>query len=275
MTPSTSRLLIAIATYNERESLPNLLATVRQVLADVDILVIDDNSPDGTGTWVDGQAARDPRLHVQHRPAKLGLGTATIAALEYALVHGYDAIVTLDADGSHDPKYIPALLQRLGSSEQPGADVVVGSRYVPGGGIIGWPWYRLVMSRMVNAAARILLGLAVHDCSGAFRAMRVAMIRRVELHQVRVVAIRFLKKFCGTLSGPVRGSMNCLSCSRTVSRASRRSISGNRCGHSPCCCGLVRRTGCGSRPGSVGLFTPKAVVCFICLIGQRHFIFHK
>lgn len=194
MTPSTSRLLIATATYNERESLPNLLATVRQVLADVDILVIDDNSPDGTGTWVDGQAARDPRLHVQHRPAKLGLGTATIAALEYALVHRYDVIVTLDADGSHDPKYIPALLQKLGTSEQPGADVVVGSRYVPGGGIIGWPWYRLVMSRMVNAAARILLGLAVHDCSGAFRAMRVAMIRRVELHQVRSRGYSFFEE---------------------------------------------------------------------------------
>jgi len=184
-----SRPLVAIATYNERESLPGLLDVVRDVMAHVEILVIDDNSPDGTGRWLDQRAAADPHLHVLHRRAKLGLGTATIETFQYAVTHDYDILITLDADGSHDPRHIPDMVDRLR-----GADVVVGSRYVAGGGIVGWPWYRLVMSRAVNWAARVLLGLSVHDCSGAFRGMRVAMIRRLDLGQVKSRGYSFFEE---------------------------------------------------------------------------------
>ena len=143
--------LVSIATYNEMENLPKLVGDVFRYAGDVDILIVDDNSPDGTGQWCDAKAAEDPRVHCLHRPAKLGLGTATLAGMQYALQHGYRYLVNLDADFSHHPRYLPQILQRMEPDNQPPCDVVVASRYVAGGGVEGWPLYRRWMSRAVNA----------------------------------------------------------------------------------------------------------------------------
>ena len=187
------RILVATATYNERESLPYLFEAIQASVPTVDILVVDDNSPDGTGQWVDEQAANDPRIRVIHRSGKLGLGTATIAAFQYAIDQDYEFLVALDADGSHDPARIPAMLEQA-QTRTPSPDVVIGSRYVSGGGTEGWPLYRRWMSRAVNLYARILLGLPCRDCSGSFRCMRVALLRDVDLTAVRSRGYSFFEE---------------------------------------------------------------------------------
>src|SRR6187551_3257363 len=144
--------LVTIATYNERENLPALVDEIFCTAPDCDILVIDDNSPDGTGQWADERAASESRLRVLHRPGKLGLGTATVAGMKHSIEHGYAFVLNLDADFSHDPRYIPALLAGMDA-----ADVMIGSRYVPGGGTPDWPLSRRLMSRALNAYARVLL----------------------------------------------------------------------------------------------------------------------
>src|SRR5262245_33412848 len=121
------RVLIAVATYNERENLPRLVSEIRKPLADAEIVVVDDNSPDGTGQWCDQRAAEDPRFHVIHRAGKLGLGTAIVAGLQYAIEHNFDLVVTMDADFSHHPRYLPDLLAAATDPGTP-ADVVIGSR---------------------------------------------------------------------------------------------------------------------------------------------------
>ena len=171
-----NRLLVSLATYNEIANLGPLTTEVHAVCPDADILVIDDNSPDGTGKLADELAARDPHIHVLHRPGKLGLGTATLAAIRYAIDHDYDLLLNMDADFSHHPRYIPALL--AGMSLQ---DVMIGSRYVPGGGTVNWPWTRRLTSRAVNLFARVLLGIPARDTSGAFRCYRVANLAQMNL----------------------------------------------------------------------------------------------
>ena len=189
----THRILVATATYNERENLPSLFEAILKSVPEVDLLVVDDNSPDGTGTWVDQQAEDDPRIRAIHRPRKLGLGTATIAAFQYAIDHNYDFLVALDADGSHDPARIPAMLD-VAQSGAPRPDIVIGSRYVAGGGTEGWPLYRRWMSRAVNLYARILLGLPSRDCSGSFRCMRVDLLRSVDLRSVKSRGYSFFEE---------------------------------------------------------------------------------
>jgi dolichol-phosphate mannosyltransferase len=189
----TPQILVATATYNERESLPYLFEAIRASVPAVDILVVDDNSPDGTGQWVDEQAANDPRIRVIHRSGKLGLGTATIAAFQFAIEQDYEFLVALDADGSHDPARIPVMLERA-QTDTPPPDVVIGSRYVSGGGTEGWPLYRRFMSRAVNLYARILLGLPCHDCSGSFRCMRVTLLREIDLAAVRSRGYSFFEE---------------------------------------------------------------------------------
>jgi dolichol-phosphate mannosyltransferase len=178
------RTLITIATYNEMENLPSLVA---EILAQVpvEILVIDDNSPDGTGRWCDGQAQADPRVHCLHRPGKLGLGTATIAGMQWAIEQGYDQMLNMDADFSHHPRYLPAFLAGMDPADGPAVDVMIGSRYIPGGGVEGWPLKRHVMSRGINLAARWLLGLKPKDCSGAFRCYRTSVLQRLDFGAVR------------------------------------------------------------------------------------------
>lgn len=175
--PSESdRLLVTLCTFNEAENLPLLLPEILRHASGADILIVDDNSPDGTGRIADEWAAREPHVRVLHRPAKLGLGTATLAALSYAVEHDYTFALNLDADFSHDPKFIPALLDCM-----KGADVTIGSRYVPGGGVVGWGLRRHFMSRCINLYARLLLGLSTRDNSSAYRCYRVARLRELDL----------------------------------------------------------------------------------------------
>ena len=175
-----SRTLITVATYNEIENLPRLVEEILAIAPEVEILVIDDNSPDGTGRWCDEKHAADGRVHCLHRPGKLGLGTATIAGMKYAIEHGYDLMLNMDADFSHHPRYIPAILAGMEN-----ADVMIGSRYVPGGGVKDWPLKRRLMSWGVNSYARLLLGLRSRDCSGAFRCYRVELLKQLDFDRIR------------------------------------------------------------------------------------------
>lgn len=174
------RTLVTLATYNERENLPRLIEAIHTSAPDVDVLVIDDNSPDGTGQLADHLARRDGRIHVLHRPGKLGLGTATMDAFAWALQRDYSMLLNMDADFSHHPRYIPALRRAMGR-----CDVAIGSRYVPGGGVQGWGLKRRVMSTGINTYARLLLRLPVHDTSGAFRCYRLERLRGFDFAQVR------------------------------------------------------------------------------------------
>ena len=184
--PTSTTTLIVIATYNEIENLPALAEEIFRYAPEADLLVIDDNSPDGTGRWCDERAAAEPRLHVLHRAGKLGLGTALLAGMQYALDHDYAYVLVMDADFSHQPKYLPALLGGMaGTAGEPPADVMIGSRYVPGGGVEGWPWRRKFMSRAINWYARLLLRLTPRDCSGGYRCYRTAVLRQIDLTAIR------------------------------------------------------------------------------------------
>lgn len=183
-------VLVAMATYNEMESLPQLVEQVFRYLPEAHVLVIDDNSPDGTGQWCDRKAKEDRRLHCVHREAKQGLGTALVAAMKYALDHGYAYLVTMDADLSHPPDRLPDLLAAMGPAHH-GADVAIGSRYLPGGVIKGWPWTRHLASRAVNLLARYLLGLPTRDSSSGFRCYRVDLLARIEWTAIRSFGYSF------------------------------------------------------------------------------------
>lgn len=178
--PPAPRTLVTVATYNEIQNLPLLVEAIWEVAPSVEILVIDDNSPDGTGQWCDERAEAEPRLHALHRAGKLGLGTATIAGMQYAIEHKYDLMLNLDADFSHHPRYIPALLAGMENAE-----VMIGSRYVPGGGVKDWPLKRKLMSWGVNTYARWLLGLTPRDCSGAFRCFRVSLLSKLDFTRIQ------------------------------------------------------------------------------------------
>lgn len=180
------RLLVTICTYDERENLEQLIPEIHKHAPDADVLVIDDNSPDGTGELADRMAQDDSRIHVLHRSGKLGLGTATIAGFRYAIEQEYDHLLNMDADFSHQPQYLPAL---RGCLER--ADVGIGSRYVPGGGVTGWGPWRHFMSRGINIYARCLLGLTTRDNSGAFRSYRVSKLRELDLDRVRARGYAF------------------------------------------------------------------------------------
>jgi dolichol-phosphate mannosyltransferase len=168
-----------MATYNERDNLTRLLDEIHAVVPAVDVLVIDDHSPDGTGHVADERAAKDSRIHVLHRAGKLGLGTAILAGMAYAIEHGYDYFVNMDADFSHHPRYLPALLAGMKKH-----DIMIGSRYIPGGGTTGWPLKRKVMSSGVNLVVRLLMRLPSKDNSGGYRCYRVAKLRQTDLTQL-------------------------------------------------------------------------------------------
>lgn len=181
----TSDTLITIATYNEIENLPRLAEELFRVAPKTDLLVIDDNSPDGTGRWCDEQAAKDPRVHCVHRSGKLGLGTAIIAAMKYAIEHDYKYMLNMDADFSHHPRYVPNLLQGMEDYHGQPVDVMIGSRYVAGGGTEGWPLKRRLMSKGVNVYARTLMGLRTRDCSGGYRCYRVEKLKKLDFDAIR------------------------------------------------------------------------------------------
>ena len=167
--------LAAIATYNEAENIEPLIRSILALDLALDVVVIDDNSPDGTGEIADRLSRETGRVRVIHRPGKLGLGTATLAAVDYSIRNGYATLVTMDADFSHDPKYLPAIVEKTSDF-----DVVIGSRYVAGGGVVNWPLTRRMMSRLVNLYCRAIFRLGVHDYSGAYRAYGAEVLRRLD-----------------------------------------------------------------------------------------------
>lgn len=169
------RVLFTICTYNELENIRDLLKELREVAPQADILVIDDNSPDGTGAAVRELMQSDEKLRLLHRPKKNGLGAATLAGFRYAIEHNYDTLLNLDADFSHNPKYVPALL-----AARETADVVIGSRYVDGGRVQGWSLKRHIMSQCINIYARWTLGLSTRDNSGAFRCYAVSKLAEID-----------------------------------------------------------------------------------------------
>jgi dolichol-phosphate mannosyltransferase len=173
------RVLVSTATYNERENLQPLFVDIAKFLPDADVLVIDDNSPDGTGKLADELSATDPRLHVIHRAGKHGLGSAILAGMRYAMDNGYDLFVNMDADFSHHPKYLPALIAGMRRN-----DVMIGSRYVPGGGTENWPLRRRFISMSINTLTRILMRLPARDTSGGYRCYNVAKLRQARLDRV-------------------------------------------------------------------------------------------
>lgn len=178
--PTAPRVLVSLATYNEAGNLAALIGEIHKVVPAAHVLVIDDNSPDGTGRIADGLAAADPRVHVLHRPGKLGLGTATLAAMRYAMEHGYDYLQNMDADFSHPPRYLPTSLAGMQKY-----DVMIGSRYVAGGGTENWPVARKVISQTVNLLVRFLFRMPVKDASGAFRCYRVSKLRVARLDETK------------------------------------------------------------------------------------------
>jgi dolichol-phosphate mannosyltransferase len=186
---ASAQILVALATYNEIETLPTLVDEILFVLPEANLLVVDDNSPDGTGRWCDEQAKSEPRLKCLHRAAKLGLGTATLAAARYALEHDYQLFVTLDADGSHDPERLPALVDATQR-----ADVAIGSRYCSGGATDGWPLHRRLLSRGLNGLTRAALRLPVHDSSGSFRAYRTQKLRELPMADLRAGGYAYLEE---------------------------------------------------------------------------------
>jgi len=173
------QVAVIIPTYNERDNLEPIVGRIRAAVPGADILIVDDNSPDGTGEIADKLATSDPRVHVLHRPGKSGLGTAYIAGFSWGLEHGYGVLVEHDADGSHDPADLPGMLTALER-----ADLVIGSRYVPGGTVVNWPKSREVLSRGANVYVRIMLGIGIHDATAGFRAYRAATLRAIGLDQV-------------------------------------------------------------------------------------------
>lgn len=177
---NTGKSLVMTATYNEIENLPALVDAIFQHAPNVDVLVVDDNSPDGTGRWCDERAATDPRLFCLHREGKLGLGSAIVAGMRYAIDKGYQFVINMDADFSHDPKYLGDLIGGMTRGGQADVDVMIGSRYIPGGAIKGWPFTRHMMSRCINLYSRWLLGLRPKDCSGGYRCYRTSRLARLD-----------------------------------------------------------------------------------------------
>ncbi|MDR6972475.1 polyprenol monophosphomannose synthase [Leifsonia shinshuensis] len=174
------RTLVIIPTYNESENIGSIVGRVRASVPEAEVLVVDDGSPDGTGELADALAATDANVHVMHRSGKEGLGAAYRAGMTWGLDAGFGAIVEMDADGSHQPEQLPSLLAALRGVDRPGADVVLGSRWVEGGGVVNWPARRRAISRGGSAYSRIALGLPVKDVTGGYRAFTAEALRALQ-----------------------------------------------------------------------------------------------
>lgn len=189
-------ILVIIPTYNERENLQRIVGRVRDSVAEAHVLVVDDNSPDGTGRIADDMAGSDAHVHVLHRLGKQGLGAAYIAGFGWGLEQGYDVLVEMDADGSHDPAQLPLLLDRLRT-----ADLVLGSRWVPGGEVVNWPRSRMILSRGGNLYTRLMLGLPLRDATGGYRAFRADALRALDLQDVGSAGYVFQVDLARRVSG--------------------------------------------------------------------------
>jgi dolichol-phosphate mannosyltransferase len=172
-------VLVIVPTYNEIDNLEPIVARLQAAVPSAHVLVVDDGSPDGTGELAEKLAAGDPRVHVLHRPGKAGLGPAYVAGFGWARQHGFDVLVEMDADGSHAPEQLPRLLAALDD-----ADLVLGSRYVPGGEVADWPLHRLLLSRAGNTYTRWALRLSLRDATGGYRAVRGELVDRLPFDDV-------------------------------------------------------------------------------------------
>jgi dolichol-phosphate mannosyltransferase len=179
--PVGQRPVVVLPTYNERENLVPIVKAIQEQLPQASIWIVDDNSPDGTGQLADDLASQDDRIEVFHRPAKLGLGTAYVEAFRHALERDFDAVIEMDADFSHDPRYLPALLAGLQE-----ADFVLGSRYVEGGGTQNWSRARQAISRGGNIVAQLGLGVKTRDATGGYRAFRRSTLQQLHLEDLRL-----------------------------------------------------------------------------------------
>ena len=183
---NAGRACVVLPTYDERENLPAIVPAILAASPELDVLVVDDDSPDGTGALADELAAREPRVRVLHRARKEGLGRAYLAGFEVALRAGYGRILEMDADFSHEPERLPALLD---ASHE--ADLVLGSRYVPGGGTRSWGLARRLLSRGGSVYARTILGVRVHDLTGGFKCFRREVLERIDLPTVTSAGYAF------------------------------------------------------------------------------------
>lgn len=184
--PVRLRALVCLPTYDEKDNVIPMTEAILAATPDVDVLIIDDNSPDGTGQLADGIAERDRRVKVLHRAGKEGLGKAYLAGFEWALGHGYELILEMDADFSHDPKYLPGMLEAAR-----GADLVLGSRNIPGGGTVNWGLGRKIISRGGSLYARTILGIPVRDLTGGFKCFHRKVLESIDLSTVECSGYAF------------------------------------------------------------------------------------
>lgn len=182
------RVLVVLPTYDEAENVVEVVRRVRRVLPSAEVLVADDHSPDGTADLAEQTGREVGGVHVLRRPAKEGLGPAYKAGFAWAIDHGYDVVVQMDADLSHDPARVPELVARV----EAGADYAIGARYIEGGAIPDWPWYRRALSRWGNRYARFMLRLSGHDATTGFRAVRTDLLKRIDYEGVRADGYGFL-----------------------------------------------------------------------------------
>jgi dolichol-phosphate mannosyltransferase len=185
------RVLAVIPTYNEAENIESIVRRVRRAAPAVDVLVVDDNSPDGTAEVAASLSGRDPRVHVLRRPGKQGLGAAYVAGFRWARARGYDAVAEMDADGSHAPEELPSLLDAAR-----GAEVVIGSRWMPGGRVVNFRWHRVALSRGGNLYARLALRMPVRDATGGYRVYRVPALVTMDFESVSSHGYSFQVELC-------------------------------------------------------------------------------
>lgn len=181
------RLLVIVPTLNERDNIPSLAAAVFAQPVGAEMLVVDDNSPDGTGQLVDDLMKSEPRLHCLHRPGRMGIGSAYVQGFQWAIAQGYDAVVTMDADWSHDPSYLPALVGGLDR-----ADVSIGSRYMQGISVINWTLTRLILSQAGNTYVRAIAGLPLTDCTSGYQCIRRAGLEQIGLEHIHTNGYSFI-----------------------------------------------------------------------------------
>ena len=183
---SVPQPLVIVPTYNEKDNIERLIDAVRDILPEAELLVIDDNSPDGTAMLVRRRAQGDGAVHLLEREKKAGLGTAYVRGFRWALERDYTHVLQMDADFSHDPSLLPIMLSRADK-----ADLVLGSRWVPGGSVVGWPVNRLVLSRCANLYAQRILGLGIRDLTGGFKCFRRATLEALDLAAIRAMNYGF------------------------------------------------------------------------------------
>ncbi len=192
------RNLLVLATYNERENLPRLIAEIQSLIPTIHILVVDDNSPDGTGEWCQTASEADKAIHCLIRTDERGLGSATLLGLQTAIEKEYHLVATMDADFSHPPQSLVELFSAF--ADDPELEVAIGSRYVPGGRIVGWPWHRRTVSAAINRLTRLLVGLRTKDNSSAFRVYRVSKLSEIDLSNIRANGYGYLEELLFVLN---------------------------------------------------------------------------